>query len=236
MRALQRGGTGFGLVQVRTGHQHNLVEGADGLAGGLYPQVVCQIEGPNSIIESGGAEVGCTRGVSQGMRVDGGLWSIIVDICGEGCLLGILVASTSLLATMSSVASLSLDRSISTCTTVGPALLLLLGKLGVSQLALHSTKLVGLGALTASTGRGAFLLKGERGSLDYPIRLEVLDLVERRLAKNLSYDLHSGRELAKDDHCLHGGRELEAGILEISKVAKHFHDSWSGMGASGNGS
>jgi len=31
-RALQQGGTGLGLVQVRTGHQHDMVEGADGLA------------------------------------------------------------------------------------------------------------------------------------------------------------------------------------------------------------
>jgi len=55
-------------------------------------------------------------------------------------------------------------------------------------------------------------------------------------AKNLSYDLHGRRELAEDDHCLHRGRELEASILEISKVAKHFGDSWSRMGASRDGS
>jgi len=36
-RALQRGGTGLRLVQVHTSHQHDVVEGADGLAQGLYP-------------------------------------------------------------------------------------------------------------------------------------------------------------------------------------------------------
>ena len=53
-RALQRGGTGLGLVQVRTRQRHNLVEGVDGLAGGLYPQMVCQIEGLDGIFECGG--------------------------------------------------------------------------------------------------------------------------------------------------------------------------------------
>ena len=56
----------------------------------------------------------------------------------------------SLLATVSSVASLSLGRSVSTHTAVGPTLLLL-GELGVSWLVLHSAKFVGLGALTTAT-------------------------------------------------------------------------------------
>jgi len=37
---------------------------------GSTPQAVCQVEGLNSVIECGGAIVGCTGGVSQGARVD----------------------------------------------------------------------------------------------------------------------------------------------------------------------
>jgi len=196
MRALQRGGTGLGLVQVRTSYRHNLVEGADGLAGGFYPQAVCQVEGLNSIIECGGAEVGSTGGVSQGVRVDSRLRSIIVDVSGKSGLLGSFASSTSFLATSASAASLSLGRSVSARTAVGPALLLLLlGKLGVSWLALHSAKLVGLGALTTAAS-GAFLLKRERGSLHNTFRFEILDLVGGHLTENLSYDIHSRRELA----------------------------------------
>ena len=60
MRALQQGGTSLGLVQVHTSCRHNVVEGVDGLAGGLYPQAVCQVEGLNSVIKCGGAIVGGT--------------------------------------------------------------------------------------------------------------------------------------------------------------------------------
>ena len=49
-----------------------MVEGADCLAGGLYPQTVCQIKGPDSIIVSEQAIVGGTGGVCQGTRVDSG--------------------------------------------------------------------------------------------------------------------------------------------------------------------
>jgi len=56
------------------------------------------------------------------------------------------------------------------------------------------------------------------------------------LAENLSYDLHGRRELAKDDHRLHRGREIEASVFEISEVAQHLGYRRSGMGASGNGS
>jgi len=100
-----------------------MVEGVDGLAGGLHPQAVCQIEGLDGIIKCGGAKVGSTGGVGQGARVDGGLRSIIVDISSEGSLLGIFMVSVSLLATTTSAASLSLGRSVSARTTVGPALL-----------------------------------------------------------------------------------------------------------------
>ena len=195
---------------------------------------MCQVKGLNSIVKCRGAKVGSTGGVSLGARVNGGLWSIVVDVCGEGCLLGILTASTSLLATMSSAASLSLGRSISAHTTIGPALLLLLGELGVSWLVLHSAKLIFLGALTASTRRGAFLLKREYSSLDDPVRLQVFDLIRRHLAEYLSYNLHSGRELAKDNHCLHRGRELKVSVFQVGEVAKQLRNHGSGMGASGN--
>jgi len=102
---------------------------------------------------------------------------IIVDVGGKGGLLGSFAMSASLLATSASVVSLSLGGSISTCTAIGPALLLLLlGKLRVSGLALYSAKLVGLWALTATTS-GTFLLKREHGHLDDSLWLQVLDLI-----------------------------------------------------------
>jgi len=211
-------------------------QGADGLAGGFHPQAVCQIEGLDGIFECGGAIVGSTGGVGQGVRVDGGLRSIIVDISSKGSLLGIFMASVSLLAATACAASLSLGRSVSTCTTIGPALLLLLlGELWVSQLALHSAKLVGLWALTTAAS-SAFLLERERRGFDDTFQLQILDLIRERLTENLSYDLHSRRELTEDDHHLHGGRKVEASILEISEVAQHLCNRWSGMGASGDGS
>jgi len=184
-----------------------------------------------------GAIVGSTGGVSQGARVNSGLRSIVVDISGKGSLLSIFVVSASLLATTTSAASLSLGRSVSARTTVGHALLLLLllGELGVSWLALHSAKLIGLRALTAAAS-GAFLLERECGGLDNTFQLQVLNLIGGRLAENLSYDLHSRRELAKNDHHLHGGRKIEASVFEICEVAQHLRDRQSGMGASGNGS
>jgi len=213
-----------------------MIEGADGLAGGLYPQVVHQVKGLNSIIECGGAEVGSTGGVGQGARVDSRLRSIVVDVGGEISLLGSFMTSTSLFATSASAASLSLGRSISACTAIRPALLLLLlGEFGVSWLVLYSAKLVGLRALTTTTS-SAFLLKRERGGLDNTFQLQVFDLIRQRLTENLSYDLHSRRELAKNDHRLHGGREIEASVFEISEVAQHLSYHRSGMGASRNGS
>ena len=111
-----------------------------------------------------------------GPGCDGQLRSIIVDVGGKSGLLGSFVTSVSLLAALVSVASLSLGGSISACTTIGPALLLLLGKLMVSRLALYSAKLVGLWALTAAAS-GTFLLKREHGHLDDSLRLQVLDLI-----------------------------------------------------------
>jgi len=179
--------------------------------------------------------VGSTGSVGQGTRVDGGLRSIIVDIGSEGGLLSLLAASASLLATTMSVASLSLGRSISARTAIGPLLLLLLGELGVSWLALHSTKLVGLWALTAAMS-GAFLLEGEHGCLHNAFQFQILDLVWGHLAEYLCYNLHSRRELAEDNHGLHRGREVKASIFEIHEVAEHLHNRGSRMGASGNGS
>ena len=63
--------------------------------------MVCQIEGLDSVIKSRGAEVGSTRGVSQGTRVDCRCWSIIVDVSGKGGLLSILAMSVSLLGLVS---------------------------------------------------------------------------------------------------------------------------------------
>ena len=139
----------------------------------------------------------------------------------------------SLLVTSASAASLSLGRSVSARTAVGPALLLL-GELGVRWLALHSAKLVGLRALT-TTVSSTFLLERERGGLHNTFRLEILDLIRQRLAENLGYDLHSWRELAKNDHSLHGGRKIEASILEVGEVAQHLGNRRSRMGASRNG-
>jgi len=212
-----------------------VVEGVDGLAGGLYPQTVCQIEGLNHIIKCRGAVVGSTRSVGQGTTVNGQLRSIVVDIGGKSGLLGSFASSASLLAASASVASLSLGRSISTHTAIGPTLLLLLlGEFGVSWLALHSAKLVGLWALT-TTASGTFLLKQECGGLHNAFQLEILDLVRGHLAENLSYNLHGRRELAKNDHCLHRGREIKTSVLEVCEVAQHLGYHRSGMGASGNG-
>ena len=57
------------------------------------------------------------------------------------------------------VTTLSVGRSSSAATAIGPALLLLLGELGVRLLVLHSAKLVGLRGLATATTRCALLLK-----------------------------------------------------------------------------
>ena len=141
-------------------------------------------------------------------------------------------------------ASLSLGRSISAATAVGPALLLLLplgllllllGELWVCLLALHSAKLVGLWGLSTGAVRGALLLKRESCRLDNPIRLESLDFARQGLTQNLSYYLHSWRELAENDHCLHIRRELKTSILEVGEVAQHFRYRGSRMRAGRDG-
>jgi len=161
---------------------------------GSTPQVVCQIKGLNSIFKCRGAKVGSTGGVSQGVRIDSRLRSIIVVVSGKSSLLGSFMSSASFLAALVSVASLSLGGSVSACTAVRPTLLLL-GKFGVCRLVLHSTKLVGLWALT-TTMSSAFLLEREHGSLDDTFRLQIFNFVWGHLAEYLHYNLHSRRELA----------------------------------------
>ena len=122
--------------------------------------------------------------MGQGAWVNGGYRAIlIVDIGGKFSVLGALTTSARLLAAMAVVASLSLGRSVSTATAVGPALLLLLplgwllllGELWVHLLALHSAKLVGLWGPSTGAARGTLLLKRESCCFDDPIWLESLD-------------------------------------------------------------
>ena len=86
---------------------------------------------------------------------------------------------------------------------------------------------------TRSVGQGARVDGGLRSNTFW---FEVLDFIWQRLAENLSYNLHSRRELAKNDHRLHGGRKIKASVFEICEVAQHLGNRRSGMGASGNGS
>ena len=143
MRVLEKRGTSLGLVQRCRCGQDDLVKGANCLAGGLHTQMVCQIKGLNSIIECRRAVVGGTRGVDQGVWINCRNWAILImDVGGELGILGVLMVSVCLLATMVVVGSLSLGRSVSAATAIGSALLLLLlGELGIRLLALHSTKL-----------------------------------------------------------------------------------------------
>ena len=197
---------------------------------------VCQVKGLDGIIEGGGTIIGGTSGVGQGTRVNGGNWAIlIVDIGSKLSILGPFAMSMGLLTTMAAVTTLSLGRSISAATAVGPALLLLLGKLGVHLLVLHSTKFVGLRGLAASTVGHALLLERESRRLDDTIGFQSLDFTGQGLTQNLCYDLHSRRELAENDHGLHIRRKLEASVFEVGEVAEHFRNGGSRMGASRDG-
>ena len=119
-----------------------------------------QVKGLDGIIKSGGAVIGDTGGVGQGTWVDSGNWAIlIVDIDGKLSVLGPFTSSMGLLATMpAALTFMTLGRSVSACTAIGPTLLLL-GKLQVHLLALHSAKLIGLRGLAATAMRGTLLLK-----------------------------------------------------------------------------
>ena len=135
--------------------------------------MVRQVEGLDHIVKSGRTIVGCTSGVGQGVGVDSRDWAILVtDVGGELSVLGTLATSAHLPAATMVVAALSLGRSVSAATAIGPTLLLLLGELRVHLLALHSAKLVGLGGLATAATRGAFLLKGESGRLDNSVGLQ----------------------------------------------------------------
>ena len=113
--------------------------------------------------------------------------------------------------------------------------LLLLSELGVRRLALDSAQLVSLGIVTPCSARGrTFLLIGERGGFGDAIRLKVFDFVRRRLTENLTYDLHSGRELAEDNHCLDGSGKVETGVFQICEVGLNLGDRGSGMLSGGN--
>ena len=150
----------------------------NGLAGELHAQSVHQVKGLNSVVESRRPVIGGTRSVGQGTWVDSGDWAILImDIGGKFGILGMLAVSTHLLAAMMVAATLSLGRSISTATSIGSTLLLLLlGKLLVHLLVLHSTRLVGLRGLAATAARGTLLLEQESGCLDNAIRLQDPDL------------------------------------------------------------
>ena len=151
-----------------------MVEGVDGLARGLHPQTVCQVEGLNSIIKCGGAIIGGTGGVGQSAGIDH--WDrpiIIVDVHGKFGILGMLTMSACLPATTSVVTALSLGRSVSAATAIRPALLLL-GEFGVCLLALYSAKLVGLGALPLLLRETPFCLNERVAALTIPLGFRVL--------------------------------------------------------------
>ena len=114
--------------------------------------------------------------MGQGVWVDRGYRAILImDVGGKLSILGTLTVSMCLLAATAVVASLSLGRSISAATAIGPALLLLLlGKLWVCLLVLYSAKLVGLWGLTTGTARGAFCSKERVAALTIPSGLRDL--------------------------------------------------------------
>ena len=186
--------------------------------------------------------VGTTGGVGESAGVDSRLRSIVVDIGGEGCIVGGLATSASPFAATTVAVALSMSRSVAARTAMRSTLLLLrlrslllLSELGVRRLALDGAQLVSLGIVTPCSARGrTFLLIEERGRLGDAIQLQVLDLVRWRLTQNLSYDLHSGRELAEDDHRLDGSGKVETGVFQIREVGLNFRNRGSGMLSGGN--
>ena len=98
--------------------QHDAVEGANHFARGLYTEPVCQIEGLNSIIKCGGAVVCTTGGVGESTGVNSRLRSIVVDIGGEGCIVGGLATSTSPFAATMVAVALSMGGSVATRTAM----------------------------------------------------------------------------------------------------------------------
>ena len=118
-RALAKGrGARLRLVMTRRRRRHDAVEGANRFTRGFYTEPVCQIEGLNSIIECGGAIVGTTGGMSEGARVDSRLRSIVVDIGGEGSIVGGLTMSASPFAATTVAVALSLGGSVAARTAM----------------------------------------------------------------------------------------------------------------------
>ena len=188
--ALERRGTGLGLVQVRGCGRDDRVKGVDCLAGGFHAQTVCQVESLDGIIEGGGTIISGACGVGQGAGVN--RWNQAILVLDIGCkfgVLGALVTSVRLSAAAMVVATLSLSGSVSATTAIGAALLLLqlggllllLGKLGVHLLALYSTKLVGLRGLSAAAMWCALLFKQEGHHLDNFIGLQSFHLAGQGL-------------------------------------------------------
>ena len=96
--------------------------------------------------------MGTTGGMSEGVRIDGRLRSIVVDIGGEGSVVGGLATSASPFAATTVAVALSLGGSVAARTAMRSTLLLLrlrslllLSELGVCRLALDSAQLVSLG-------------------------------------------------------------------------------------------
>src|SRR5438128_6064851 len=116
-----------------------------------------------------------------------------MNVSGEGGVMGCFTTSTSPFATTAATVAMSLGRSVTARTAIGPTLLLLrlrslllLGELGVRRLALDSAQLVSLGVTTlVATGRRSSLLIRERSQPSDDVGLQVLDLIRGRLAENL---------------------------------------------------
>ena len=103
--------------------------------------------------------MGTTGSVGESVGVDSRLRSIIVDIGGEGCIVGGLATSASPFAATTVVVALSMGGSVAACTAMRSTLLLLrlgslllLSELGVRRLVLDSAQLVSLGIVTVKTG------------------------------------------------------------------------------------
>ena len=140
--------------------------------------------------------MGTTGSVGESVGVNSRLRSIVVDIGGEGCVVGGLATSVSPFATTMVAVTLSMSGSVTAHTAMRSTLLLLrlrslllLSELGVCRLALDSAQFVSLGVVAPCSARGCtFLLIGERGGLGDAIQLKVLDFVQRRLTKNLTLE------------------------------------------------
>ena len=118
-RALAKGrGARLRLVMTRRRRRHDTVEGANRFTRGLYTEPVCQIEGLNSTIKCGGAIVGTTGSVGESTGVDCRLRSIVVDIGGEGCIVGGLATSASPFAATTVAVALSMGGSVASRTAM----------------------------------------------------------------------------------------------------------------------